>query len=107
MQLFDQYREKYYRIVRENNDWKDRNRKLCELQLDSKQYFILDLNDNEKIIALKLVPTKIIDTQGFNFFAAKVISLIGNSDNVMGKINKYLTEQNYQVEDKANLFQKK
>ncbi len=49
MQLFDQYREKYYRIVRENNDWKDRNRKLCELQLDSKQYFILDLNDNEKI----------------------------------------------------------
>lgn len=48
MQLFDQYREKYYRIVRENNDWKDRNRKLCELQLDSKQYFILDLNDNEK-----------------------------------------------------------
>ena len=29
MQLFDQYREKYYRIVRENNDWKDRNRKLC------------------------------------------------------------------------------
>lgn len=49
MQLFDQYREKYYRIVRENNDWKDRNKKLRELQLDSKQYFILDLNDNEKI----------------------------------------------------------
>ena len=48
MQLFDQYREKYYRIVRENNDWKDRNKKLRELQLDSKQYFILDLNDNEK-----------------------------------------------------------
>ena len=42
MQLFDQYREKYYRIVRENNDWKDRNKKSRELQLDCKQYFILD-----------------------------------------------------------------
>lgn len=48
-QLFDQYREKYYTIVRENPDWMKRNKKLRELQLDSKQYFILNLDNNEKI----------------------------------------------------------
>lgn len=47
--LFDQYREKYYKIVRENTDWKERNTKLRELQLDSKKYFVFDLDNNEEI----------------------------------------------------------
>ena len=48
-QLFDEYREQYYKIVEENTDWKVRNRKLCELQMNSEKYFIFDLQDNGKI----------------------------------------------------------
>ena len=48
-QLFDEYRKQYYKIVEENTDWKVRNRKLCELQMNSEKYFIFDLQDNGKI----------------------------------------------------------
>ena len=50
MDLFDQYRERYYDILKKNADWEERNKKLKELQLDSKKYFIFDLDDNKKII---------------------------------------------------------
>jgi len=48
------------------------------------------LNTLEKIIALRLVPTKIIDARGFDFFAGNVLSLIGNGDSIMSIINNYL-----------------
>ena len=46
----DEYRKQYYKIVEENTDWKVRNRKLCELQMNSEKYFIFDLQDNEMCI---------------------------------------------------------
>lgn len=48
-ELFDEYRKRYYDILRKNKDWNERNRCLKELQLDSKQYFIFDLKDNQKV----------------------------------------------------------
>lgn len=48
-ELFDKYREAYYKIVKEETDWNRRNQKLKELQLNSKEYFIFDLQDNKEI----------------------------------------------------------
>lgn len=49
IELFNQYREQYYSILKESADWKERNDKLKALQLDSRKYFIFDLNDNEMV----------------------------------------------------------
>ena len=48
--LFDEYRERYYAITKAGLTWEERNKRLRELQLDSRQYFIYDLQDNPAII---------------------------------------------------------
>jgi len=47
--LFDEYREKYYDIIREECRWEKRNQRLKKLQLESKAYFLFDLDDNTEI----------------------------------------------------------
>lgn len=49
IELFDEYREKYYKIVGATSNWKERNRRLKALQIDSKDYFIFNLIDNPTI----------------------------------------------------------
>ncbi|WP_434283140.1 DegT/DnrJ/EryC1/StrS family aminotransferase [Clostridium botulinum] len=49
-ELFDEYREKYYSILKSNMTEKEKNDQLLELQLDSKKFFIYDMNYNEEIL---------------------------------------------------------
>lgn len=60
-EAFDEYRTKYYSIVKSSNDWETRNLKLRELQLNSKKYFIFDSCDNFNVIDKISQSKKIID----------------------------------------------
>lgn len=46
---FDQYRQAYYQIAKSNEDITTKNRQLKQLQLNSKDTFIYDLEDNDQI----------------------------------------------------------
>lgn len=58
---FDEYRNRYYDIVRNNGNWEKRNKALRELQLDSKRYFIFDLSDNSDVLPKISNSNEIID----------------------------------------------
>lgn len=58
--LFNQYREQYYKIVKEENNWEERNKRLKKLQLESKKYFIFDSQYNPEIYAALLKLDKIV-----------------------------------------------
>lgn len=60
-EAFDEYRTKYYSIVKSSNDWETRNLKLRELQLNSKKYFIFDSCDNFNVIDKISQSKRIID----------------------------------------------
>lgn len=51
-----------------------------------------NLSDAEKIIALRLLPTKIIDAKGFTFFATQVVTLISNGDMPLLILDNYLDD---------------
>ncbi len=46
---FDEYRDRYYEVVGKYKSWEQRNIQLRKLQLDSKEYFIFDLQNNDEI----------------------------------------------------------
>ena len=48
-ELFDIYRKKYYEIVKNARNEYDKCKKLKQLQLDSRDTFIFDLNENDEI----------------------------------------------------------
>lgn len=48
------------------------------------------LTDEQKIIALRIVPTKVIDARGFTFFNDQVTALIGNGDTTTFIVTNYL-----------------
>lgn len=48
-ELFEEYRKEYYKIVKNTDDWLERNEKLKVLQLNSRKYFIFDQDENDAI----------------------------------------------------------
>ena len=50
--LFDAYRERYYGIVNETDNWDLRNEQLKELQMQSRKYFIFDMDANPIIVPM-------------------------------------------------------
>lgn len=48
--LFDKYREEYYRIVKNSKDEFEKCNQLKQLQLENKDTFIYDLNENDEIL---------------------------------------------------------
>ena len=60
-ELFDEYREKYYDIVKNSNDECEKHNKLKGLQLDSKDTFIYDLSENGEILEKLKIKDEIIN----------------------------------------------
>ena len=48
-QILQSYRKKYYAIVKNTKNWNERNTQLKKLQLENKDYFIFDMDDNIEI----------------------------------------------------------
>lgn len=48
-QILQSYRKKYYEIVKTTRNWNERNTQLKKLQLENKDYFIFDMDDNIEI----------------------------------------------------------
>lgn len=48
-QLLQEYRRKYYCIVKYAHNWNERNNRIKKLQLENRDYFIYDLNENNEI----------------------------------------------------------